>query len=262
VVLMKPQTKVGILFIASVVLMVGFAFALGSLNFFSNTNELKIAYNFAGGIEVGSPVRVMGIKVGKVRSIKFEPNFKMPDTGEEVKLVITVTISKEAWPTVRADSRYFINLAGVIGEKFLEISPGSADKPLLTSGQVVRGEDPPRIDQLISQSYALAGKILEFVNKNEGSAIQTIETLNKLVINFDKMLKTLDKTSADPEVHKIVKNLSIILDDGAFFTKGMRSPEAQQTIKLVNELLRRLEPLDAKAIHKFLQEDGIRAKLF
>ena len=81
---MKPQTKVGILFVLSVVLMVGFAFALGAIQPFSNANELKIAYNFAGGIEVGSPVRVMGIKVGKVRSIDFEPNFKMPDSGEEV----------------------------------------------------------------------------------------------------------------------------------------------------------------------------------
>jgi len=259
---MKPQTKVGILFLVSVVFMVGFAFVLGSINIFSNSNEIKVAYNFAGGIEVGSPVRVMGIKVGKVRSIRFEPEFKMPDSGEEVKLLVTITVNKEAWPTIRSDSHYYINLAGVIGEKFLEISPGSLDHPQLNPGQVVRGEDPPRIDQMISQSYALAGKILDFVNKNEGSVIDTIDTLDKLVVNFDKMLKQLDKTSKDPEVHKIVKNLSMILDDGAYLSHGLRSPEALQTIKLVNDLIRRLEPLDAKAIHKFLQEDGIKAKLF
>jgi phospholipid/cholesterol/gamma-HCH transport system substrate-binding protein len=259
---MKPQTKVGILFLASIVLMVAFAFVLGSLNVFSNSYDLKVAYNFAGGIEVGSPVRVMGIKVGKVRSIKFEPGFKMPGTGEEVQLVVNVSVSKDAWPTLRSDSHFYINLAGVIGEKFLEISPGSLDHPQLEPGQVMRGEDPPRIDQMISQSYALAGKILEFVNKNEGSVIETIDTLNKLVVNFDKMLKQLETTSRDPEVHKIVKNLNTILDDGAFFTKSMRSPEAQQTIKLINDLIRRLEPLDAKAVKKFLQEDGIRARLF
>jgi len=259
---MKPQTKVGILFLVSVVLMVGFAFALGSFQLFSNSNDLKIAYNFAGGIEVGSPVRVMGIKVGKVRSIKFEPEFKMPSNGEEVKLILTISVNKEAWPTIRTDSRFFINLAGVIGEKFLEISPGSLDHPLLEPGQVVRGEDPPRIDQMISQSYALAGKILDFVNKNEGSVMETIETMNKLVVNFDKMLKQLEKTSRDPEVHRIVKNLNTILDDGAFFTKSLRSPEAQHTIKLINDLIRRLEPLDAKAVKTFLQEDGIRARLF
>lgn len=259
---MKPQTKVGILFLGAMAMVVAFAFALGSIDILSSSKTLKVAYNFAGGIEVGSPVRVMGIKVGKVKSIDFEPDFKMPSTGEEVKLLITITVNNTAWPTVRTDSRFFINLAGVIGEKFLEISPGSLEKPELESGQVVRGEDPPRIDQLISQSYALAGKILEFVNQNEGSVIQTIETLNKLVVNFDKMLKQLEKTSRDPEVHRIVKNLSTIMDDGAFFTKSLRGAEGQKTIVLINDLIRRLEGLDAKAIKKFLQEEGIKAKLF
>jgi phospholipid/cholesterol/gamma-HCH transport system substrate-binding protein len=257
----KPQTKVGILFLVALILVVVFAFALGSLQPFSNSNNLTVAYNFAGGIEVGSPVRVMGIKVGKVRSINFTPEFKMPN-GEEVKLAIVISVDKRAWPTIRKDSHFFINLAGVIGEKFLEISPGSLDQPEFSPGDVVRGEDPPRIDQLISQSYALAGKILEFVNQNEGSVVQTIETLNKLVVNFDKMLKQLEKTSKDPEVLRIVKNLSTIMEDGAFFSQKMRSPEALKTMALINELIRRLEPLDAKAIKKFLQEEGIRAKLF
>ena len=122
--------------------------------------------------------------------------------------------------------------------------------------------DPPRIDQLISQSYAVAGKILDFVNKNEGSVIQTIDTLNKLVVNFDKALKQLEKTSKDPEVHKIVKNLNTILEDGAFFSQKMRSHEAQKTMALINDLIKRLEPLDAAAIKQFLQKEGIRAKLF
>ena len=63
---MKPQTKVGIMFITAAVMVVVFAFALGVFQPFSNSNEVKVAYNFAGGIEVGSPVRVMGIKVGKI----------------------------------------------------------------------------------------------------------------------------------------------------------------------------------------------------
>ena len=234
---MKSPTKVGILFVFTLLLIVGFALALGAIQPFSNANELKIAYNFAGGIEIGSPVRVMGIKVGKVRSVDFEPDFKMPGTGEEVKLIVTVTIDKKAWPTVRKDSHYFINLAGVIGEKFLEISPGSMSAEALQPGQVVRGEDPPRIDQLISQSYSLAGKILEFVNKNEGSVVDTIDMMNKLVVNLDKALRQLDKTSRDQDVQKIVKNIGTVSDDVAFFSQKMRSPEGQKTLALINDLI-------------------------
>ncbi|MEQ1664323.1 MAG: MlaD family protein, partial [Bdellovibrionales bacterium] len=97
---MKPEVKVGILFVISIFVIAIFAFYLGVLNPFSNSNDLNIAYNYAGGIEVGSPVRVMGIKVGKVKEISFEPNFKMPN-GKEVKLLVKITIAKKAWSTIR-----------------------------------------------------------------------------------------------------------------------------------------------------------------
>lgn len=258
---MKAETKVGLLFLGAVATVVVFAYFLGALNPFSNSYDLNLAYNFAGGIEVGSPVRVMGIKVGKVQSIQFDPEMKTPE-GKEVKLRVKISIDKEAWPTVRKDSEFFINLAGVIGEKFIEVTPGSADAPLLEPGAVVRGEDPPRIDQLISQSYGLAGKVIEFVEKNEGSVIETIDTMNKLVVNLNAALKQLDKTTRNKDVQKLVDNMVVISGDVAYFTQRLRGEEGQETIALLNKLLQRLEPLDAKAIKKFLQEEGIKAKLF
>jgi phospholipid/cholesterol/gamma-HCH transport system substrate-binding protein len=258
---MKAETKVGFLFLGSIAMVAIFAFYLGALNPFSNANELTVLYNFAGGIEVGSPVRVMGIKVGKVKRIDFDPNGK-DSNGEEVKLKIKITVDKGAWATVRADSRFFINLAGVIGEKFIEVSPGSISAAELKDGQMVRGEDPPRVDQLISQSYGLAGKILEFVNSNEASVIDTIQTMNTLVTNLNKTLKILEKTTGNKDVNAMLKNMAALSGDMAYFTGQMRSPEGQETIKLVNDLIHRLKPLDGKAIKKFLQEEGIKAKLF
>jgi len=258
---MKPETKVGLLFLVAIGLVIGFAYYLGALNPFSNSNELTVAYNFAGGIEVGSPVRVMGIKVGKVREILFDPTNKMPN-GEEVKLKIKIAVEKKAWTSIRQDSQFFINLAGVIGEKFLEITPGSNGLPVLKPGQMVRGEDPPRIDQLISQSYGLAGKILDLVEKNEGSFVSTIETINHLTINLNKVLKQLDKTTSKGDVGKLIKNLIVLTGDTAYFTQQLRSKEGAKTLSLVKELIWRLQKLDGPAIKKFLQEEGIKAKLF
>ena len=258
---MKPEAKVGLLFLFAVFLVIGFAFALGVVSPMASTNELTIAYNFAGGIEVGSPVRVMGIKVGKVKSIDFAPDFKMPD-GEEVKLKIKVVVEKKAWSSVRADSHFFINLAGVIGEKFLEISPGTLAAEELKPGQVVRGEDPPRIDQLISQSYGLAGKIIDMVEKNEGSVVNTIETMNKLVVNLNRLMVQMEKTTNATDIGKLIKNLVVLTGDLAYFSQELRTKEGEDTLKLVKELIWRLEKLDAKAIKKFLQDEGIKAKLF
>ncbi len=258
---MKSETKVGILFISAFLLIIVFSYFLGILNLFSNANELTVAYNFAGGIEVGSPVRVMGIKVGKVKSIAFDPDQKMP-SGEEVKLKMVIGIDKDAWRTLRKDSRFYINLAGVIGEKFLEVTPGTSAAEELKPGDLVRGEDPPRIDQLISQSYGLAGKIFDMVKNNEGSVVETLNTLNSLTLNLNKLMQTMDKTTKAGDVGKLLKNLVILTDDLAYFTQGLRGKEGEKTLALVKELIFRLEKLDGPAIKKFLQEEGIRAKLF
>jgi phospholipid/cholesterol/gamma-HCH transport system substrate-binding protein len=218
-------------------------------------------YNFAGGIEEGSPVRVMGIKVGKVKEIKFDPSFKMPN-GEEAKLRLTITIDKKAWSSIRQDSKFFINLAGVIGEKFLEITAGSMESGEYNDGDVVRGEDPPRIDQMISQGYGLAGKIIELVEKNEGSVSNMIKQLDNLTTNFNRTLVLLDKTTKNQEMARLLDNAIKISDDVAYLTKGLRSQKAEKTYDLMHKLIFRLEPLDGPVIKKFLQDEGIKARLF
>lgn len=258
---MKVETKVGILALVSVLLVVVFAYFMGLISPFSNSKEVHIMYNFAGGIEEGSPVRVMGIKVGKVKSITFDPSFKMQN-GEEVKLRLTITVDKKAWSSVRKDSKFFINLAGVIGEKFLEISPGSMDAEEFSSGDYVRGEDPPRIDQLISQSYGLAGKIIELVEKNEGSVSNMILQLDRLTTNFNKTLVLLDKTTKNREMARLLDNAIKISDDVAYLTGNLRSKKAEESYELLHKLLFRLEPLDGPAIKKFLQEEGVKARIF
>ncbi|MCB0343233.1 MAG: MCE family protein, partial [Bdellovibrionales bacterium] len=107
---MKPETKVGLLFILSMILVVVFGYYLGVLNPFSNSRDVYVGFNFAGGIEVGSPVRVMGVKVGKVKAVDFMPQMKVG--GEEVKLRVKISVDRMAWESVREDSQFYINLAG------------------------------------------------------------------------------------------------------------------------------------------------------
>jgi phospholipid/cholesterol/gamma-HCH transport system substrate-binding protein len=257
---MKLETKVGLLAVGAIVLVVIFAYMMGLVSPFSDSYTLNVMYNYAGGIDEGSPVRVMGIKVGKVRKITFTPEYKTPK-GEEVKLKIEISVSKKAWKSIRQDSKYFINLAGVIGEKFLEISPGSVDSAELNDGDFVRGEDPPRIDQLISQSYGLAGKIIDLVEKNEGSVTNMINQLDRLTTNFNKTLALLDKTSQRKDIGKLVDNAIKISDNVAYLTDNLRTKKAEDTYQLLQKLLFRLEPLDAAAIKKFFQEEGVKARV-
>lgn len=242
-------------------MIIVFAWLMGVLSPFSNSYTVYVQYNFAGGIETGSPVRVMGIKVGKVEQIDFDVNQK-DAAGNEVKLRLKISLDKKVKETVRKDSKFFINLAGIIGEKFLEVTPGSTAEPTLNHGDIVRGEDPPRIDQLISQSYGLAGKIIELLNKNEGSVTHTIELFDGLVTNLNRTLVQLDKTTKNVEITRMLKNAVEISESLRELTDKVRTPEGRRTMDLLHKLIWRLEPMNKEAIKKFLQEEGIKARIF
>src|SRR6476660_2811428 len=76
------DAKVGALVTSTVVIALGFAWLLGFKNPFLDQNYFYVSYNFEGGIDVGSHVRLSGIKVGKVEDIEFFS----PDRNQQVSL--------------------------------------------------------------------------------------------------------------------------------------------------------------------------------
>jgi phospholipid/cholesterol/gamma-HCH transport system substrate-binding protein len=275
---LSNEAKVGGLILVTGALAVAFAWIIGIQNPFNQSVDYYVTYNFAGGIEVGSPVRVSGIKVGKVEKIDFfvpsdsknvalhEPGSAddVDDNGKVITpLRIKISVRKDAARGVRKDSRFYINLAGIIGERYIEITPGHFSEPQVKAGDVVAGVDPPRIDQLISQSFDLAGKIKEIIDENKGDITRSIELLYKLSGNLNQTLAWVDKSKIfKTDIGKLVDNLIQITSDIRIVTDKTHTPEGEKTLKLLHELLWRLEPLDSKNIRTFLQKEGVKVQLF
>jgi phospholipid/cholesterol/gamma-HCH transport system substrate-binding protein len=277
---LSNEAKVGWLIAGTVALAMGFAWAVGVGNPFQRSLEFYVTYNFAGGIDVGSPVRVSGIKVGRVEKIEFfqpvdpksavalkEPGSvpdRTDDQGRAIAPVkLKVSVRRDAGVGIREDSRFYINIAGLIGERYLEVTPGGFKSPELKAGATVPGVDPPRIDQLLSQSFDLAGKIQEIIEENKGDLTRSIELLYKLSGNLNKTLAWVDKSNLfKNDLGKLIDNLIVITEDVKKLTAKTRTPESEKTLKLLYDLLWRLEPLDAPALKQFLQKEGIRARIF
>lgn len=277
---LSNDAKVGLLVLGTLVLAGVFAWAIGTQNPFRKTVDFYVTYNFAGGIDVGSPVRVSGIKVGKVEKIEFfspvdskKVALQEPGSDEQndeqaiVPLKLKISVRKEAAYGVRKDSRFYINLAGIIGERYIEITPGSKKAPQVEAGDVVAGIDPPRIDQLISQSFDLAGKITDIVERNKGDITRSIELLYKLSGNLNKTLAAIDKSALfKSDLSQLTTNLIDVTSDLKRITKTvdgkLNSAEGEKTMKLLHDLLWRLEPLQQKEIREFFQKEGLKVKLF
>jgi phospholipid/cholesterol/gamma-HCH transport system substrate-binding protein len=271
------EAKVGALVTSTVVIALGFAWLLGFKNPFTDQNYFYVTYNFAGGIDLGSHVRLSGIKVGKVEEIEFfapAPNqvVSQKDSGSADQGVanvaytpvrLKISVRKAALPGIRKNSHFFINLAGLIGERYIEITPGTIDAPQLLPGDMIAGVDPPRIDQLISQSFNLAGKIQDLIEQNKGDITHSIELLYKLSNNLNKTLEKVDQSKIlSKDLAQLITNLMEVTSDVHEVTKNMRSAEGQKTLKLMHDILWRLEPLDSERIRTFLQKEGVKVKIF
>lgn len=235
---------------------------LAALGLWTGTRGKRfvVRYGFAGGVDLGAPVRVAGIKVGKVESIDFLPRPAAPEhAGEAAPAVqLRVSVSPEAAAMVREDSRFYVNIAGIIGERYVEIVPGSAEVPELADGAVVRGVDPPRIDQLLSQGYGVFGKILSFLERNE-------KTFDGLLGDAEKLLGEVAKTLSGSEKKRLftlVENLGGLAGDLRVLAKNLNDPKAQRTFEQLGDLVERLHTIDKRTLQKFLQEEGVRARVF
>jgi phospholipid/cholesterol/gamma-HCH transport system substrate-binding protein len=253
----QKEFWVGLLVILVIALMLVFGWLMGVVGPFQKTIKLDVLYAFAGGVEVGSPVRVSGVKAGKVDKIDFlsEEESKKYQ-GATVRLAID--ISERAAQSIRQDSSFYINMAGIIGERYIEVSPGGATAPRIAAGTVLRGIDPPRIDQLLSQGYGVFGKVQEFMERNEKTMTDFLNQMTGLMQDMNQILKGKERV----KFIKLLEKLTDVTSDVHEFTTKMKEEKTQRAIDEIYEIIHRGHQIDGPALKKFLQEDGIRARIF
>src|SRR5688572_27665315 len=146
------EIKVGLLIVVAAAVLAGFVFVLGSFSV-GEGYKLYVDFNFSGNIQPGAPVKVSGIKVGKVEDVLFLGGRLDEKSGRRVQVRVVVWVEDRVKEAIRADAEFFVNTQGVLGEQYLEIAPGSHEQPALGEEKVVVGVDPPRTDLIVARLY-------------------------------------------------------------------------------------------------------------
>jgi phospholipid/cholesterol/gamma-HCH transport system substrate-binding protein len=209
--------------LAALVLMGVFAWTMGTFNPLRRAKNYSVYFGFAGGIQTGSPVRISGTTVGKVEAIRFHPE-KVDAEGQPTPVEVVVSVNNSAREAVRQDSQFFINVAGLIGEKYIEVTPGAPASQLSEPGSEFRGEDPPRFDQLLSQSFGLAGELRKLFNEKKSSINNTIELMLKLTENLNRLFESVgsQKNITSKKLDELFNNLVEISSDLHTVTSKIR----------------------------------------
>jgi phospholipid/cholesterol/gamma-HCH transport system substrate-binding protein len=118
---------VGVLMFTAAIFLLGRKSAL-----FSRSTELSANFKDISGLVVGAPVRLAGLEVGSVSAISFPPDLQ--DKRAHVRL----SVQDRFMQRIRRDSEVFIDSAGLLGDKVVNISMGSPGAPILKDGDTLK----------------------------------------------------------------------------------------------------------------------------
>ncbi len=167
------EAKVGVLILIALGLLAAFIVIMGGLSF-EPTFGVLVDFDNPGALQTGAPVKIAGVKIGRVSELQFRGGEIDPATGEPVPTIRVVTeLEAKYKKAIHDDSLWYITTQGVLGEQFLAVEPGSHDRPLLQDGAVVHGVSPPRLDLLLSESYELLHKAYLSISKHEDKLGET-----------------------------------------------------------------------------------------
>lgn len=146
---MTPAAKVGIVMLIALAVLGYFVLRIEdiSLSRSRTTREVKAIFEDVSGLDDESAVRIAGVRKGHVTDIKVRP-----DGTAEVTMEVDDDVPLHADATARV-----ANL-GLLGEKYIELEPGSGRAPVLSSERTVtiRGTQPASFDQVTDQVSAIA----------------------------------------------------------------------------------------------------------
>ena len=162
------QLRVGILVaISLVVLAVGVFLISGQVGFLSRKYTLKAYFSEASGLREGSQVQLAGIPIGNVEAIRVS-TYTEPLRAVEIDM----KVAKRYQDQIRADSIVTTESAGLLGEKYINISRGSPGQPVLGAGAELKSHEEPDIKQIvrntndvISDLRALSAKLNDISNQ-------------------------------------------------------------------------------------------------
>ena len=136
----RVNIAVGIFVVIGIVAFGYLSIKLGRVSFLGATGYVVIAdFPSIGGLKPGSTVEIAGVEIGRVEAIG------LADYQARVTLRINGGVK------LQEDSIASIKTKGLIGEKYLRISPGGSERIIPPNGKIREVEAPVDFEELLSK---------------------------------------------------------------------------------------------------------------
>lgn len=192
----KFKIRLGLFIAGGLALFMLAIFAIGKQkNLFNPVFKLTAMFYNVSGLQVGNNVRFSGINVGTVDKITI-----INDSTVNVEMLI----KKDVKPFIKSDCGVAIGSEGLIGDRLLVITQGSADAPLAKEGQRLESSEPVETDAIMASLEVTAGnaeiislqlaEIMVKINGGKGTLGRLIQD-STIAENFEQTMMNLKKSS-------------------------------------------------------------------
>ena len=188
------ELYVGIFVLVGLIILGVMIIGFGEYEYLGKQYVIYAVFNFISGVVEGAPVRYAGVDVGKVLKATL---FEGVDGRTQVKLSLSI---KEG-VRIKSDSEAVINSLGIIGEKYVELFPGSPDVPILGAEGVIRGVDPVALEMVMVKAERVLKELeaaLTSVNQILTPEVQA--DIKATIVNFRKFGRDVDRLSKKIEL--------------------------------------------------------------
>ena len=241
------QVRAGVFILVALVGIAGGVLLMGQkTKMFISKSELKIVMDDVAGLKQGAPVWLAGVDVGVVTEIGFS------DPKHSNKVQIILEADRKALRKIGPDSRITIKTRGLMGEKYVDITP--SQQYTETPATVLQGTTVARLDDVVQKAGA------------------TFDRMNTIVDNITQGKGTLGKLTTDPALYQnIVKltgelnSLAVTINRGnGTLGKLARSPEPyDRLITILNRADRTLQDIQTSegTLNKMIYDKTLYTKL-
>jgi len=138
------QVRVGIFVFSSLLILMIVIFVLGSrTQYFQPQYRLRTVFSNVGYLLEGAGVYLAGVQVGRVGQISF-----FEDVAAQ-KVLVVLNVARDVQDRIRQDSMATIASAGLLGDKYIDITLGSESEPVLQDGMFIRSQEPAEVSELL-----------------------------------------------------------------------------------------------------------------
>ncbi|MBM4294638.1 MAG: MCE family protein [Deltaproteobacteria bacterium] len=165
--------------------------------------EFRAIFKNAGGLKAGSEVRLAGLTVGNVKQIHIDA---------QGHTVVVFEVVEQYSDRIRQDSRATIGYMGLLGEKSLDLSTGSSDKPGIPLQGIVTSIEPLDITELFAKAQPSLENLQKIINNlaqitqdmasPESDVGQFFKELHEIAVKINQAKGTLGLILNDPKLYQ------------------------------------------------------------